>query len=77
MEPRKTAEISLSIQAQVNNRLVELASENGFALEELCCTILSLWATHGGTIWLGRKWRVIDWPKKFLFLEKETVSQRT
>jgi hypothetical protein len=71
MKETGTFEISLSMQAEAKNVLSDIASKNGFELNELCSIILSLWATHGGSIWMGRKWFVVDWPRKFVFLKKE------
>jgi len=56
---------------EAKNTLAEIASRNGFELSELCSLVLSAWATRGGSLWMGRKKFVIDWPREYAFLDRE------
>jgi len=67
----ESTEISLQLQAEAKDILTEIARRNGFELSELCSVILSAWATHGGSLWMGRKKIVIDWPREYAFLNRE------
>jgi len=71
MKATGTSEISLSLRPEVKSILFDIASKNGFELKELCSIVLSVWAIHGGSIWMGRKKFVVDWPREFVFLNRE------
>jgi len=71
MSPPETTQISVPLQAEAKNILTDIASKNGFEFSELCSLILSSWATSGGSLWMGRKKFVIDWPREYVFLNRE------
>lgn len=65
------SEISLELKPEVEKILRETASKTGMDLNRICEAVLSSWATHGGSIWMGRRRFVVDWPIEFVFLKKE------
>ena len=74
MGTSKTSKITVSVETRVESLLRDIATKNDFTLNDLCSAVLSLWVTHGGSIWMGRKWCAVDWPKKFIYLERNNVN---
>jgi hypothetical protein len=76
MSTTKAVDLCLSVQPEVRDMLVELAMKNGFEVNDLCSTVLTLWTKHGGSIWMGRKGFVVDWPLEYAFCEKKELDLR-
>jgi hypothetical protein len=63
--------ISLELKPEVEKILRDTARKTGMNLNKICEIILSTWATHGGSVWMGRQRFVVDWPIEAVYLKKE------